>query len=143
VKLPRGLHPHRLRALNEREIARGRYVLYWMQQSQRAEYNHALEYAIAQANALGMPCLVGFALTDDYPEANLRHYHFMLQGLRETQRKLLARGVKMTVQRGGPPEVVLRLPPSSEAMAQACCARRGRRGARSGVRRHRAGRRGK
>jgi deoxyribodipyrimidine photo-lyase len=24
-------------------------VLYWMQQSQRAEYNHALEYAIEQA----------------------------------------------------------------------------------------------
>ena len=28
-----------------------RYVLYWMQQSQRARFNPALEYAIEEANA--------------------------------------------------------------------------------------------
>jgi deoxyribodipyrimidine photo-lyase len=109
LKLPRGLHPHRIRALNEREVARGNYVLYWMQQSQRAEYNHALEYAIAQANALGLPCLVVFGLMGNYPGANLRHYDFMLQGLRETRRKLAARNIRLVVQHGTPPEVTLRL----------------------------------
>ena len=44
----------RIRRLNDRDVdSGGRYVLYWMQQSQRAEYNHALEYAVQQANRMG------------------------------------------------------------------------------------------
>jgi deoxyribodipyrimidine photo-lyase len=74
----------RIRQLNNLEIGNGDYVLYWMQQSSRAEYNHALEYAILRANGLGQPLLVVFGLMDDYPEANLRHYRFMLEGLKET-----------------------------------------------------------
>ena len=41
------IQEERVRALNDRKIRKGRYVLYWMQASQRAEYNHALEHAIA------------------------------------------------------------------------------------------------
>ena len=59
----------------------GDYVLYWMQQSQRATHNPALEYAAAEANRLKLSLVVGFGLMDDYPEANARHYLFMLQGL--------------------------------------------------------------
>jgi len=33
----------------------GRYVLYWMQQSQRAHFNPALEHAISRANELHRP----------------------------------------------------------------------------------------
>jgi deoxyribodipyrimidine photo-lyase len=76
-----------------------------MQQSQRAEYNHALEYAVQQANALGQGVLVGFGLMDDYPEANQRHYTFMLEGLRETQAALAIQGIKMVIQRGSPSDV--------------------------------------
>ena len=39
----------RVRRLNDRGPAGGNYVLYWMQQSQRAEFNHALEYAVLRA----------------------------------------------------------------------------------------------
>jgi deoxyribodipyrimidine photo-lyase len=74
----------RIQRLNEAELKKGRYVLYWMQQSQRAECNHALAYAVQQANALGQGVLVVFGMMDGYPEANLRHYRFMLEGLRET-----------------------------------------------------------
>ena len=49
---------------------RGRYVLYWMQQSQRASFNPALEYAIELGNRDGLPVLVAFS----YPDANLRDY---------------------------------------------------------------------
>ena len=80
-----------------------------MQQSQRAEYNHALEYAIQQANALGQGVLVGFGLTDKYPDANLRHYTFMLEGLRETQASLAEKDIKMVIQSGSPPDVALAL----------------------------------
>jgi len=99
----------RIQRLNDADIAKGKYVLYWMQQSQRAEYNHALEYAIHQANRLGQGVLVAFGLTDDYPEANLRHYTFMLEGLQETRRTLAGRGIKMVVQKGTPAEIAASL----------------------------------
>ena len=85
------IHDTRVRVLNDgpvREGREGRYVLYWMQQSQRARFNHALEYAARQANELGLPLLVGFGLMDDYPEANERHYAFMLEGLRDVSADL-------------------------------------------------------
>ena len=84
-------------------------MLYWMQQSQRAEYNHALEYAVKQANELDLGVVVAFGFTDDYPEANLRHYTFMVEGLAETNDLLEKRGIKMVVRRGSPPDVVLEL----------------------------------
>jgi deoxyribodipyrimidine photo-lyase len=99
----------RIKPLNAADIPKGVYVLYWMQQSQRATYNHALEYAVRQANKLGLMLLVGFGLTDDYPEANLRHYTFMLEGLKETRAVLAARGIKMVLRRGHPPDVALDL----------------------------------
>jgi deoxyribodipyrimidine photo-lyase len=89
-----------------------------MQQSQRAEFNHALEYAARRANDLNLPLLVGFGLTDDYPEANLRHYHFMLQGLQETKQSLRRRGVRMVVRRGSPDAVALEL--AREASVVVC-----------------------
>ena len=99
----------RLQRLNDHEPKKGLYVLYWMQQSQRAEYNHALEYAVQQANALGQGVLVGFGLMDDYPGANLRHYTFMLEGLLETQASFAKQGIKMIIQRGSPADVALNL----------------------------------
>ncbi|MGH8770719.1 MAG: deoxyribodipyrimidine photo-lyase, partial [Burkholderiales bacterium] len=96
------IQAERIQKLNTRKVARGRYTLYWMQQSQRAEYNHALEYAIERANSLDQPLLAVFGLTDDCPEANLRHYAFMLEGLRETQAALQKRGVQLVVGRGNP-----------------------------------------
>jgi deoxyribodipyrimidine photo-lyase len=108
----------RIQLLNSKAVARGVYVLYWMQQSQRAEYNHALEYAIEQANELKLPVRVVFGLTDDYPEANLRHYTFMLEGLRETQAALAIRGIPMSVQKGDPAKVALKA--AREAVLLVC-----------------------
>jgi deoxyribodipyrimidine photo-lyase len=100
--------PHsRIQTLNDRDLCQGAYVLYWMQQSQRAEYNQALEYAVQQANKIDQGVLVVFGLTDDYPEANLRHYTFMLEGLQETRAALGRRGIKMVVQKGNPDDLAL------------------------------------
>ena len=77
----------RIRVLNEAAPqGSGRYVLYWMQQSQRATFNPALELAIEEANARDLPVLVCFGLTEGYPEANARHYAFMLEGLPRSSR---------------------------------------------------------
>jgi deoxyribodipyrimidine photo-lyase len=95
----------RLKPLNQKNICAGQFVLYWMQQSQRAEFNHALEYAVKQANNIGLPLLVVFGLTKNYPDANFRHYTFMLEGLFETQKVLEKRGIRMIVREGHPPDI--------------------------------------
>ena len=101
------IQEERVQNLNEADVMKGGYVLYWMQSSQRAEQNHALEYAVRQANDLDQRLLVVFGLTEDYPEANLRHYAFMLEGLKDAQRALQKRGIKMVVRKGSPDEVAI------------------------------------
>ncbi len=103
------VEPERVHCLNSRDERRGRYVLYWMQASQRAETNHALEYAVERAVELRLPVIAAFGLTDHFPEANLRHYAFMLEGLRETRRTLTGRGIQMVVRLGSPDAVALEL----------------------------------
>jgi deoxyribodipyrimidine photo-lyase len=110
----------RLKPLNKKAICSGQFVLYWMQQSQRGEFNHALEYAVRQANEHVLPLLVVFGLTRNYPEANLRHYLFMLEGLAETQKTLEKRGIKMIVREGHPPDVALE---QSQSAALVICDR--------------------
>ena len=103
------IHPARIQRLNDTPVRKGAYVLYWMQQSQRETWNHALEHAVDQANQLGLPLVTGFGLTDTYPEANLRHYTFMLEGLAETAAALTDRGIQLVVQKGNPPDVARNL----------------------------------
>lgn len=103
------IHPERIQDLNGEPTRPGRYVLYWMQASQRARCNHALEHAIRQANELRQPLLAVFGLTDGYPEANERHYTFLLEGLRETQQALGQRGVRLIVRPESPEVAAVRL----------------------------------
>jgi deoxyribodipyrimidine photo-lyase len=113
VTAPPDLAAERIEALNRHPVRRGRFVLYWMQQSQRSQVNHALEHALEQAEALGQGVRVVFGLTPCFPEANRRHYTFMLEGLRETQANLAARGIPLAVRVGDPPAV------ASEAAVEA------------------------
>ena len=109
-------HPDRVLQLNGLPPGDGEYVLYWMQQSQRARHNPALEYAVERANELDLPLVVGFGLTPDYPDANLRHYRFMLQGLQDASQALADRGIKMVVRVGPPTEVALELAANAAAV---------------------------
>ena len=103
------IQEERVRVLRDAEPAAADYVLYWMQQSQRAEDNPALEHAVRWANQLGVGLVVGFGLMDGYPEANLRHYRFMLEGLAETTDSLERRGIPLVVLHGDPAEAALRM----------------------------------
>lgn len=96
------IRPERVRPLNDRPERRGGRVVYWMQAAQRPDWNHALEYAVRRANESGKPLFAWFGLTDRYPEANLRHYAFLLEGLRETQESLSKRGIPLVVERADP-----------------------------------------
>lgn len=99
----------RIRILNQRSVRDGRYVLYWMQASQRAEFNPALEHAIRRADDLNLGVVVGFGLMADYPDANARHFAFMLDGLAEVEDGLRQRGVKFVLRQGRPDEIALGL----------------------------------
>ncbi|NIN01173.1 MAG: deoxyribodipyrimidine photo-lyase [candidate division Zixibacteria bacterium] len=103
------IQKERIKYLNSQKPGTGKFVLYWMQASQRTEYNHALEYAILQANQLNKPVVVFFGLTDDFPEANHRHYYFMLQGLKEVHSSLENRGIRMVIRHRSPEKGVVEL----------------------------------
>lgn len=103
------IQQERIVHLNRHTTVRGDFVLYWMQASQRARFNHALEFAVERANDLHLPIVVALCLIDDYPEANERHFVFMLEGLRETVRELRARNIETLVRRGAPSVQVPRM----------------------------------
>ena len=100
------IHAERVQFLNDENARSGDYVLYWMQHAQRAAYNHALEYAIREANGRGLPVLAVFGITQRFPAANARSYAFMLEGLRETQQALRDRGIQLVVRLQPPMEAV-------------------------------------
>jgi len=86
-----------------------RYVLYWMQQSQRVNYNHALEHSIQEANKLHLPLLVFFGLTSNYLDANQRHYRFLLEGLKEVKESLSDLNISFVLKIGSPEKEILPL----------------------------------
>lgn len=103
------VEPERVQARNSRPLGAGRYVLYWMQASQRASWNPALEHAIALADELDLPVVVCFGLTPSYPEGTVRPYAFLAAGLEEAALSLRERGILMVARVGEPPEVALSL----------------------------------
>ena len=64
--------------------------------------NPALDVAIEAGNLLGLPVVAFFLVIPNYPNANLRHYHFLAQGLRDVTEDAAARGVGFVVRR--PPD---------------------------------------
>ena len=103
------IQKERIKPLNKEEVKRGTYVLYWMQASQRTEYNHALEYAIIKGNELKQPVIVFFGITDTFPEANERHYTFMLEGIKEVKQSLAKRGIQMVILHQSPEQGAVQL----------------------------------
>jgi len=99
------IQEERTSRLNANDHRIGDYILYWMQSSVRAHYNHALEYAIDLANRQNKPLVVCFGLTEKYPGANLRHYKFLIEGLIDAQKSLAKRGVNLIVRIGSPPKI--------------------------------------
>ncbi|MCJ2036531.1 deoxyribodipyrimidine photo-lyase [Methylobacterium sp. J-068] len=103
----------RIRILKDVEPRRaGRYVLYLLQQANRAHNNPALEYAIEEANRLDLPVLACFGLLDGsngFPEANARHYAFLLQGLADAAAGLGRRGVGFCLRKASPADLAIDL----------------------------------
>jgi len=77
----------------------GKCVVYWMQRAMRIVDNPTLDVAIEAGNLLGLPVVVYFQVIPKYPGANLRHYHFLQQGLRDVEQDAAERGVGFVLRR--------------------------------------------
>ncbi|MCK2054682.1 deoxyribodipyrimidine photo-lyase [Methylobacterium sp. 37f] len=103
----------RVRILNDVEPrGDGRYVLYLLQQANRAHHNPALEWAVEEGNRLGLPVLACFGLLDGangFPEANARHYAFLLQGLADAALGFEARGIGFCLRKASPAAIAIDL----------------------------------
>ncbi|KLU07935.1 Deoxyribodipyrimidine photolyase, type II [Rhodopirellula islandica] len=71
----------------------GEMVLYWMHNAVRGHENPALDAAMWLAHENGLPLLVYHGLSEKYPYASDRHHAFILQGARDVQRELEAKGI--------------------------------------------------
>ncbi len=70
-----------------------------MQRAQRILENPALDLAIGIANALSLPVIIYFGVMGNFPGANLRHFHFMQQGLRDIAEGAAERGIGFVLRR--------------------------------------------
>ncbi|MCE5313640.1 MAG: deoxyribodipyrimidine photo-lyase [Armatimonadota bacterium] len=107
--MDKNLYAKRVVELNNLPVDEGgKCVIYWMQRSQRATDNPALNSAVNLANDLGKPLLVYFGLFDVYPMASVRVFKFMLEGLKEASAALIDKGIPFLMRREMPPEGIVR-----------------------------------
>ena len=89
-----------VRRLNSLPVRPGRPIVYWMQRSLRGWNNPALNTAIELANEQRTGLWVLFVINGRYPEANSRHFTFLLEGLADAQAALRERSIPLVVRVG-------------------------------------------
>lgn len=72
----------------------GAFVLYWLHHAMRSHENPALDVAIDLACRWNLPLLVYQGLSERYQYASDRHHLFILQGAKDLQAALTARGIR-------------------------------------------------
>ncbi|MDD2371173.1 MAG: deoxyribodipyrimidine photo-lyase [Firmicutes bacterium] len=85
----------RIKFLNELPIIDNLYIIYWMVNAQRCDYNHSLEYAISMSNKYKKPLIVFIGAKIDYQFK--RQKDFMLEGLIDVKADLGTRGIELMV----------------------------------------------
>lgn len=111
------MNNNRLQHIKDGKLNKNKkHVLYWMQQSQRVDYNHALNHAIKMANTYGLPVVVVFALDESYKEANERSYTFMLEGLKEVKETLIKLGITFVLKIGEITKTIVNLANEAQAL---------------------------
>lgn len=84
----------RVQLLNDKpENKKAKYVLYWMQMFKRTTHNHALKFAVEQANERRLPLVVYEGLKYYYPWANDRLHTYILEGVEEKRKAFKKLGI--------------------------------------------------
>jgi len=91
----------RVRVLKEREVEKGP-IIYWMSRDQRVQDNWALIFAQELALERREPLVVVFVLVPRFLEATIRHYGFMLRGLKDVEKRLTQMHIPFCLFPGSP-----------------------------------------
>ncbi len=81
-------------------------VVYWMSREQRVADNWALIFAQESALQRKQPLCVVFCLTTNFLGANLRHYMFLLRGLREVHASLASCNISFHLLQNEPTKAI-------------------------------------
>jgi len=81
-------------------------IIYWMSRDQRVHDNWALLYAQQIATSRNVELIVIFALKQNFLEATIRQYGFMLRGLEEVESELKKFNIHFHLLLGDPVETV-------------------------------------
>lgn len=100
--------------VNKRKDTEGA-VLYWMWRDKRVQDNWALLHSQAEALKRGVPLHVAVCVPPSHGHMTLRHYSFMLEGLKEVEEELVQLGIGFHLLLGDPPS---KLTPSFLASLQ-------------------------
>lgn len=84
---------NRLRVLKEKEIKKGKDIVYWMSRDQRVKDNWSLIYAQNLAKRHNLNLKVIFCLVKDFLEATNSHFTFMLEGLKQVEYDLFKKNI--------------------------------------------------
>ena len=81
------MNKKRIKILQKGEAGKGP-IVYWMQRDQRINDNWALVYAYQNAVENNRNLIVVFNLVNEFLDATIRQYSFMIEGLREVKKIL-------------------------------------------------------
>eukprot|EP00730_Choanoeca_flexa_P014049 TRINITY_DN5998_c0_g1_i2.p1 TRINITY_DN5998_c0_g1~~TRINITY_DN5998_c0_g1_i2.p1 ORF type:complete len:541 (+),score=121.80 TRINITY_DN5998_c0_g1_i2:16-1638(+) len=98
---PEGFNKERARCVtSSAELKDGECVVYWMSRDQRAEDNWAMIYARHLAETKQVPLRVVFCLVPKFLEATIRHYTFMIEGLKNVEKHLRDKNIPFHLELG-------------------------------------------
>jgi deoxyribodipyrimidine photo-lyase len=99
------MNKKRIKILREGNLKDGP-IVYWMQRDQRVNDNWALIYAYEKAKEKNEQLIVVFNLVTNFLEATLRQYYFMIEGLKEVEKKLDKLNIPFILLTGKPEEQI-------------------------------------
>ena len=100
------MHDDRFTLHHKAPLTAEKPILYWLQNTHRIDQNYALYEALRLANQLNTHVEVVFVLTPNFKDANVRHYTFMLEGLKTLFNDLEALKIKAMLRVGSFKEII-------------------------------------
>jgi len=81
-------------------------VLYWMWRDKRVQDNWAMLYSQKMAMDLNVPLQVMVCVPKSLGEMTLRHYHFLLEGLKEVEEECAKLDIGFHLESGEPADII-------------------------------------
>jgi len=100
------MEQRRIHAIKEARSEGTGPVVYWMSRDQRVHDNWALLYAQSLAIEYKLPLIVVFCLVPEFLHASVRHYAFMIKGLKEVEAELAEKNIGFFLLAGSPEKEV-------------------------------------